>query len=175
MVESLLRDSHITWDRGSNMAVIRKGRIGDVERLVELWKELVDHHKNFDRGYSEFVPDVEKIQAAFYARTIRSRRSIMLVAEEDDIIIGFLFGSIASRPPVFKIQKHAFIGDLLVTKNFRRRGIGKILVDEFESWAKGKGVKFMTLAVYPENEAGMAFWKEMGFLDTSSVIKRRFI
>ena len=157
------------------MTVIRKGRVGDVERLVELWKELVDHHKNFDRGYSEFVPDVEKVQAEFYARTIRSRRSVMLVAEEDGAIIGFLFGSIASRPPVFKIQKHAFIGDILVTAKHRRMGIGKLLVDEFESWAKGQGAEFMTLAVYPENGAGMAFWEDMGFLDTASVIKRRFI
>jgi ribosomal protein S18 acetylase RimI-like enzyme len=156
------------------MATIRKGRTGDVERLVELWKELIDHHRDFDRGYSNFVPDVEEVQAKFYGKVIRSRRSVMLVAEDDGAIVGFLFGSIASRPPVFKIQKHAFIGDLLVSRKYRRKGIGKMLVDGFESWGKEREAKFMTIAVYPENREGMAFWEEIGFLDNSSIIKRKF-
>lgn len=156
------------------MVVIRKGRTGDEERLVELWKELIDHHKHFDKGYSDFVPDVEEIQAKFYSKVIRSRKSVMFVAEENGVIVGLLFGSIASRPPVFKIQKHAFIGDILVTKKFRCKGIGKMLVYEFESWGKERGAKFMTLAVYPENKTGLAFWEKMGFLDNSSIIKHKF-
>lgn len=160
------------------MAIIRKGKLKDVEHIVQLWKELADHHKDFEKGYSEFVPELDEIQIKFFERNVRSRKAILLVAEDEENegqLVGYLTGSIATRPPVFVIPKHGFIGDLVVSKSHRNQGIGKALVKEFESWAKEKEMKFVTLAVFSGNDSGMEFWETVGYKDTTTVLKRRFI
>lgn len=154
--------------------VIRDGRIKDKEKIVKLWKEIMDYHVKISNIDFEMVADATEIFKKFFETNVRSRNKKVIVAEEDGRIIGYMMGTIEKRPPVFKITHRAFITDAGVTANKRNLGIGTKLFNAFSSWAKEKGMKFITLAVVYENEIGIGFWKKQG-LETRFLLQRKML
>jgi ribosomal protein S18 acetylase RimI-like enzyme len=122
----------------------------------------------------ELVDDATEIFKRFFETNVRSRNKKVIVAEEDGKIIGYMMGAIERRPPVFKITHRAFITDAGVTARRRNLGIGTKLFNAFSSWAKEKGMKFISLAVVYKNEIGIEFWKKQGF-ETMLLLQRKML
>ena len=53
--------------------------------------------------------------------------------------------------------------NLLLVRHEKNQGVGTKLVDAFCDWAKKKGVRDITLAVFPGNEDAVAFYDKKGF------------
>src|SRR5690242_13881326 len=58
---------------------------------------------------------------------VKSR--IVFVAEESDILFGFICATILSKKGVL-LSKEGFVENLFVTKNQRRKGIGRLLYNK---------------------------------------------
>ena len=56
---------------------------------------------------------------------------------------------------------HIFL--LYVIPEYRRRGIAKILLQQAESWAKTRGDRQIGLQVFPQNQAAVNLYQNMGF------------
>jgi len=52
---------------------------------------------------------------------------------------------------------------IVVDKNFRGKGIGKLLIKEFEDIAKKQNKSFITLSVRKSNKTAIQFYKKLGF------------
>jgi len=154
--------------------VIRDGRIKDKEKIIELWKEIMDYHMKISNIDFELVDDATEIFKKLFETNVRSINKKVIVAEEDGRIIGYMMGAIEKRPPVFKTTHRAFITDTGVTVSKRNLGIGTKLFNAFSSWAKEKGMKFISLAVVFENEIGIGFWKKQGF-ETMLLLQRKML
>jgi ribosomal protein S18 acetylase RimI-like enzyme len=51
----------------------------------------------------------------------------------------------------------------MVAERYRRRGIGKMLLDEAVAWARASGISKLELHVFPWNEPAIALYESFGF------------
>ena len=63
----------------------------------------------------------------------------------------------------FTGKPQAYILDVVVLKEYRRKGIGRMLMAEAEAWAKRNGFDYIGLSVSSRNEAAIALYREEGF------------
>jgi len=72
-------------------------------------------------------------------------------------ILGFITGKI--------IDQSATVEWIMVNEKFRRRGIGRFLLDKFLNTAKIKGVSFFIVASFPVNSETEYFFSKSGIAD----------
>lgn len=144
---------------------IRKGRLSDGPDVVELWKGLIDHHRDLTCYDMEMTKDAPEIWRKWYERHVRSPKRRAAVAEADGRIIGYFLGAIDSRPELFKRREYAHIYDTYVLEEWRRKGVAAALLDDFTAWGKEKGIDWFTVYYSPENPHGLGFWHGSGFTD----------
>jgi len=70
------------------------------------------------------------------------------------------------RPLAFLERRYGKIIDLAVTSEYRRRGVGRALVEQACEWFRGQGVDGIELSVAASHDVGRAFWRSLGFAPT---------
>lgn len=113
-----------------NYNMIRKAKPSDIKEI----KQLIDSFAEMD-----VIP--ETFPESYYKRILK--KGILLVAEENNQIIGVCFGTYNTK------EKWADLLGLAVKKEFRNQGYGTKLVNEFEKIAKSKKLK--TIDLYADN------------------------
>jgi ribosomal-protein-alanine N-acetyltransferase len=96
------------------------------------------------------------------SRFINQRGSSTWVAEESGGIAGFL---IAER----QAQKVAHIVTIDVVDRWRRRGVGRLLMDAAEYWAREQKLLLVYLETAENNTAAQAFYGVRGYRKVDSV------
>ncbi len=81
--------------------------------------------------------------------------SEILVADIGNAVVGYVVVSYR--------EEEAKIMSLAVKREFRRRGIGKMLLREVIRRARSKGIKRLTLEVRVSNRAAQELYKKLGF------------
>jgi RimJ/RimL family protein N-acetyltransferase len=79
------------------------------------------------------------------------------VAEADGAVVGQVFVLPSS---------HGFgeIG-MLVAREWRGRGVGTALMERAIGWAREQGLHKLSLDVFPHNEAAIALYRKLGFVE----------
>jgi ribosomal protein S18 acetylase RimI-like enzyme len=84
-----------------------------------------------------------------------------LVAEIDQQLVGFVLGTVISKPP--SPWMYGYIIWLGVSPNYQRRGIADKLVDKLVERMIEEGVRFMLVDTDPSNKAALKFFNRKGF------------
>jgi ribosomal protein S18 acetylase RimI-like enzyme len=135
---------------------IRLAKPGDVNQLYPIWKEMMDQHFGYGDPYFN--------GKSFYRKCIKDKKkNLVLVAEDNGTIMGYILGLIKDVPPVFKKGKFLFILDFAVSKKYRGRGIGTLLVKEAEKILKKRKIGMIKLEVHVKNKKAQGFYNELGF------------
>ncbi len=141
---------------------IRKATVEDVPAIVELWKELMDFHKECDRLFSR-SENGHKAFTDFITGHISSDTSCVFVAEVGMDIVGYCLAVVEKSPPVLEIKEYGFIQSIAVTGEYRRGGIGERLIKEALSFFKEKGLHRIEARHSARNKLATGFWAKMGF------------
>ena len=152
------------------MIVIREASLDDVESIFELWKELMDFHRDLDEAFTR-REDWQSYFMYFIVDCIESEDAQVLVAISDDKVIGFSNSRIMELPPVFKDEKIGQIFDIMVKEGYRNEGIGEKMLSKILQWFKGKRIERIELKVASANELGCSFWRKMGFAEYMKVMR----
>lgn len=99
-----------------------------------------------------------------FSESIKNKMAIFLVAEDNDIIMGFVIGFIV--PTKFY---EAIIHETRVDENFRGKRIGTKLVNEFCAQAEEKGVK--TVYAMIESALKPFYLDACGFSETGKWVE----
>lgn len=67
-----------------------------------------------------------------------------------------------------------YIGLLLLHPDMRRRGIGRAVIDWVDEAARVTDASHLLLCVVEENEAGLSFWRRLGFTEVRHVGPHQF-
>jgi RimJ/RimL family protein N-acetyltransferase len=96
-----------------------------------------------------------------YLRALRRYQDAAVFVAElaDDGIVGRL--SLGRDP--HPASRHVADLGLMVAAGYRRRGIGRALLDQAVDWARAAGVRKLELHVFPHNEAAIALYESFGF------------
>jgi len=136
----------------------------DIPEIVELWKELSDHHSNIDSFFTR-RKDGHVNFKSFITELIKSEEAKIFIAIEDEKIIGYTIAIIDPYPPVYLLEKHGSIYDMFVTLKHRKKGIGNKLWQEALKWFKTLDLERVELSIVSANHESSSFWKTQGFQD----------
>jgi len=149
---------------------VREARPEDVPAVLGLWEEFMDHHAALDPYFRRGEGGTGSF-GKWLKQRVEDEKGLVLVAESDGLVVGYLLGSEAERPAVFDEQRYGMVYDLAVTASRRRRGIGARLLDGALERFAARGVGRVELNVLTTNEPASAFWEKHGF---SVYLERRF-
>jgi putative acetyltransferase len=95
-----------------------------------------------------------------YLKTVRRHPdAAVFVAEDDGVVLARL--SLARDP--HPASRHVADLGLMVAVGSRRRGIGRMLLDEAVTWARTAEVRKLELHVFPWNEPALRLYESFGF------------
>lgn len=147
--------------------IIRKIKKEDFERWFRLRKQLFESEMEtvkadpFIKFYIE--KPIEKEQRKDFLKMIQRKDSIFIVVEEKENLIGYLFGFL-NYYKVHKLRrKFGYLDTMVILRNYRNKGAGKKLHNEFIKWLKIKKIKWAVLQVDDKNHIGVKFYKKEGY------------
>ncbi|MFD4990808.1 GNAT family N-acetyltransferase [Cellulosimicrobium cellulans] len=115
---------------------------------------------------ASFVPERASFDASF-ASLLVDDDALVLVAEAGDDVVGYL---VAHRhATLFANAPVAWVEEVTVDADARRRGVGRLLVDAAERWAEDAGAAYVALAT--RRAAG--FYARLGYEESATFFRKR--
>jgi GNAT superfamily N-acetyltransferase len=141
---------------------ITNAALEDIPAIIELWKRLMEHHKNLDPIFSR-SPDGHEKFAEFLKGHIENEDSCVLVATNADDLVGYCMAGVEDYPPVLVRKKYIALFGMYVAETHRRCGIGQKLIKTLLRYYKGKDTDRIEVKFSTFNESAKLFWTNMGF------------
>lgn len=135
--------------------MIREARITDYDRIQSICE--------LDLGYV-----CEKEMVKMRLANIDHNRECVFVADEGSKMIGFIHVEIYE---ILYAPSMANILGIAVSSEYRRQGIGKLLLSKAEEWAKCKGINMMRLNSGAERIEAHEFYRGLGYNDEKTQIR----
>jgi GNAT superfamily N-acetyltransferase len=107
----------------------------------------------------DHLPEPEAHERAL-RDALTDERSLVLVAEHDDRLVGSLVAGLLPMPMYG--ARLAFLQELFVDEAARGSGAGRALMDAFDTWARQGGAAVEALGT--SRPAAMAFYERLGFV-----------
>ena len=145
------------------MLTIRAGQVADLGTLISMWKQLDDHvinetKNNYLRQRDDsYISEIKNT----LGELLDGRNTIILVAERDGDIIGFITAHIETLP-WFK-PSTGLLGSCWVNEKERDCGVGRQLVNHAESWLKKRKVINIQVCWDSGNKVANGFWTKNGY------------
>jgi len=137
--------------------------------IVKIWIEFIDFHKEIDPFFTRRQDGHINFEK-FVRYLLESEDSLVLVALDNEQVVGYSIAEIKEYPPAFLTEKHGFISDMAVKSDYRRKGAGQLLLNEVLKWFDSKKVNRIELHVTSKNKIGYSFWKKHGFRDYKHIL-----
>ena len=152
------------------MEVVRALK-SDIPAILEIWKELMDFHVPFDSRYT-LSEGAEESMNDHLERLVEAEDALVIMAVENTKPMGFGIARIRNYPPVFIKQTYGTIEDLAVSSEYRRKGLGELMLNEMLDWFRFRGIDRVELRVASMNTVGYSFWRKHGFTDYMHIMYR---
>lgn len=151
-----------------NNLIIRKLIESDIPVVLPMLQEMYLQHDLAEPDL--FAPNtfsIEKIKK-YLKESINSEVSTCFIAEIDSKIAGTIRVELKETPCFYK-EKHAgYLDDLVVAKDYRRKGVGKALIHKALEFLKSKDIHLVEAKIYEFNEASRKLTEDIGFKKTFS-------
>lgn len=140
------------------MIKIRQIRTDDAEKYMKLYNKLDE-----ETIFRLYEPHERKISLSEQVREIEDMinndNSTIIVAEDEGELVGYLgaFGRSQNR------IKHTVTIGIAILQSHVGKGIGTMLFNELEIWAKKHNKHRLELTVMENNPNAFALYKKMGF------------
>src|SRR5262249_45023471 len=97
---------------------------------------------------------------------LKSRRAVLLVAEEKKRVVGYAYGSLEGRDWNMLLDAHGAIHDVCVASAHRRRGVGEALTRAMVGALSKKGAERFVLSTMVQNKPAQRLFASIGFRPT---------
>ncbi len=150
------------------MITLREYRIEDlpmVERLMEDFQKYIisvdtENRLIFTEGYGKTKVE-EMIDQS------KKENGTVYVACDEEKIIGFGACTIGHQTKIEKMENvptvYGSITELYVDSTYRRKQVGKMLLEKIEEYLKEKGCTRMYIEVFGPNTNAQSFYKKKGY------------
>ena len=137
----------------------------DFQVFLKLEKEFNAYYDKLGVGEQYVRVPAEQIPEAEYKREFLSylEGGYFMWAKEGDEYIGYIAGSVDNLTSGYKEGRVGHLDSIIITKEYRHRGLSKILVDSFFNWLKEQNVEICQLHVKSKNTEAVDYYKKMGF------------
>ncbi len=146
-----------------NNILIRKAIKSDIPSVSKLAIELIDSVKNGE-GIAEDVLSNNS------RNVLANPNSYILVAEAEGKVIGFI--SFMTRKTIIHSGLCGLIDELVVSKKYRRKGVGKELIKAAVEECRKLRCCEVELSTESTNVNAREFYKHCGFEETGVILEK---
>jgi len=129
---------------------------------MDIWKEFMEYHQRIDPFYGT-VDQGQRMFGDYIRQRMGRYDSLVLVALENDQLLGYCLNYIAQRPPIFTESTVGILSDLAVSSEHQGGGTSGALVEESMNWFRSRGVKRVELRTSAKNDRTIEFYRKHGF------------
>ena len=148
--------------------IIRKAGLEDLTSIQKLNDNLFDlEFNNFDDTLKREWA-LEKDGQEYFEDMIKNE--IVFVAQIEDKIVGYLAGSICERIS-YITESFAELDNMCIDDEYRRFGIGTLLMDEFKKYCREKNMQNIKVTASAKNSRAIQFYMKNGFEDYNVTLK----
>jgi GNAT superfamily N-acetyltransferase len=140
------------------MITTRKASLIDLPILLEFEQALI----NFERPFDVTLKD-EKISYYDIKAMILSDEVEVIVAVDEEKIVGSGYARIERAKPYLKHQNLGYLGFMYVKDSHRGKGINKLVIDTLYNWAISNNIFEVRLEVYADNPGAIRAYEKVGF------------
>ena len=141
------------------MIEIRAIREKDYPEVARIWRDVLD------------IPVTDECLAETYAKMGKDDRYATFVAEEGGRVVGLV--TTVTCLAIGHPNGYTKINGLGVLPEHRGKGIGRMLIEKAEEFAKVNGTMYLGLASGLQRETAHAFYEHMGYQKTSYWFRKR--
>ena len=145
---------------------IRKATKKDLKEYILLRKLAT---KEYSRIKKKKISLPDNFIKKRFKELISSKDAFLLLAERDKTIEGYLAASLIKGVT----QKTGYVDDIFVLKEFRKKGVGSLLIKEFMTILKKNKFKKIRLGTYIDNKNALRMYKNMGFKITHYELEKK--
>ncbi len=142
---------------------IRNAQREDIDAIFQLWIESMRYHELLSPPIFGFDARHAAVGKRFIMDQSKKATTILIVAEKNGTIIGYLLGEIRDRLPFQKLKKTGYIFDIVVEENERHKGIGSLLLERSFEFFKKNNIGTVMLSVSEENISAIKFYEKHNF------------
>ena len=150
--------------------MLELARPGDREAVEALAKEVHALHVSWR-------PDIYMMAEEMYPEerfqeVIRSRS--LYVARLAEVVVGYVLVKFRNYDMPGHVKRRVMVIDeICVEESCRNQGIGREMMADVRALARAFGCTDLQLGVYPQNDAGVAFYQKCGFTIRSIDMQRK--
>ena len=143
---------------------IRRATLADYDQLCQLFEQGDIQHRNALPRMFRAQPGPAR-SYDYVAGLLADQEQAVIVAESGPLLVGVALAQIHRTPdiPILVPRRYAHVGDLVVSEDHRRSGIGSALMRAVRTWAASQGVAEIQLNVWEFNEGALAFYESLGY------------
>ena len=138
-----------------NDHIIRAARPEDADAVLDLAKRFA----------TSFTIAEQSFRVNF-AQLLSNASACILVAERQGVVVGYVLGF--EHLTFFANGRIAWVEEIMVRQGQRRSGVGRLLMQGFEAWAKSRDAKLIALAT----RRAASFYTALGYEDSATYFRK---
>ncbi len=141
-----------------NPILIRQATMADMPTLLRFEQGVIQAERPFDPTLQDNTIHYYDIEQMITASHIE-----LLVAEQNQQLIGSGYARIESAKPYLKHKQYAYLGFMYVDPAFRGLGVNQKIMKSLEEWVVLQGIAELRLDVYDNNVSALKAYQKSGF------------
>lgn len=147
--------------------VIRRATTADLPAVGRLGALLMRAHFEFDPDrFMRPGPDTEQGYAWFLGTQLTEQDSIVLVAERDGEVLGYVYAAIEPASWKDLRDRAGYVHDVFVTEDHRGHGVAETLIAASIDWLRVRGMPRVLLGTAAQNPRAQRLFQRLGFRAT---------
>jgi GNAT superfamily N-acetyltransferase len=141
---------------------VRQAEKKDLEKICLQYENMYNILRSFGFPYKINEETIGHILEVF----IKSKLCCLVVAEQDDIIYGFICASIIKLDRMYDTGEEKQVGiinDVYVDEQYRGQNVSQELLKYAEEWIKNLGINSVRAEVLTNNTPAFSFWFKEGY------------
>ena len=139
-----------------------------LENVKDLLVELENYILEIDKDHLDNLhPDYRDKMAIYDLKDVSENNGKCFLAINDGNVIGLIMGYIRKYDDVdyldYKCPKSGIVSELIVSKNVRNSGVGKMLLEKLEDYFKSLNCTHIFIDVFAYNKNAIKFYEKFGY------------
>jgi len=146
-----------------DVLVVRRANQNDISAIAHLWFLLSLDHQSYHRYYA--VRNDGEMALVSHVRELMFRNCIILVAEKEKQLCGFVSGYIVARNPQLSVDRVGKVDNIFVKESLRGQGVGSSLLTNLFNFFKENKIEYYEISCDIQNPEALKLYKRFGFVE----------
>lgn len=147
--------------------LIRTVQLEDAKAILDIQRDVISENDYWIATIDEFTKTITQ-QRDSIQKILKNERETIIIAEISGKVVGWL----EFESQTCKKISHTGLFGIMIHKDYRGMGIGRMLINELFDWAeKNPFIEKVSLGVFSTNHRAISLYKSMGFKEAGRKIK----